>query len=133
MAGFDYVITSKFHGVVFSHLLAKPVVAISYHVKIDDLMRNVGDSQYCLNIESFDSASLRRAFTELAENSSAMSMKCSQVATIRADSLNRQFDDLFVPKNLLPRSGKRGAAITQTISEKPDWQNPASALEEGKR
>jgi hypothetical protein len=96
-------------------------------------MRNVGDSQYCLNIGSFDSASLQRAFTELAENGSAMSMKCRQVAATRADSLNRQFDDLFVPENLQPRSGKRGAAITQTISEKPEWQNPSSALEEGER
>jgi polysaccharide pyruvyl transferase WcaK-like protein len=133
MAGFDFVITSKFHGVVFSHLLGKPVVAISYHFKIDDLMRNVGDSQYCLNIESFDSASLQRAFAELAENGSALRMKCRQVAATHADSLNRQFDDLFVAENLQPRSGKRGAAITQTIREKPEWQNPSSALEEGKR
>ncbi|MGA9672573.1 MAG: polysaccharide pyruvyl transferase family protein [Terracidiphilus sp.] len=133
MAGFDFVITSKFHGVVFSHLLAKPVVAISYHVKIDDLMRNVGDSQYCLNIASFDAGSLQRAFAELAENGSALRMKCRQVAATRADSLNRQFDDLFVPENFLPRSRKRGSATAQTIREKSAWQNSSSALEEGER
>jgi polysaccharide pyruvyl transferase WcaK-like protein len=133
MSGFDFVITSKFHGVVFSHLLAKPVVAISYHVKIDDLMRKVGDSQYCLNIESFDSASLQRAFAELAESSSGVGMKCRKVVATRADSLNRQFDDLFVLENLQSRSGKRGAGITQTNCEKPEWQNPSSALEEGER
>ncbi len=133
MAGFDFVITSKFHGVVFSHLLAKPMVAISYHVKIDDLMRNVGDSQYCLNIESFDSASLQRAFSALAENSPPLRMKYQQIVATCARSLNHQFDDLFVPENLLPRSRKRGSMITQTIRENPEWQNPSSALEEGKR
>lgn len=133
MAEFDFVITSKFHGVVFSHLLAKPMVAISYHVKIDDLMRNVGDSQYCLNIELFDSASLQRAFSALAENGPALRMKYRQIAATRVDSLNRQFDDLFVPENLQPRSRRRGAAITQAIREESEWQNPPSALEEGKQ
>ena len=61
MAGFDFVVTSKFHGVVFSHLLAKPVIALSYHNKIDDLMRPVGHSHYCLNLETFDDECLKRA------------------------------------------------------------------------
>jgi polysaccharide pyruvyl transferase WcaK-like protein len=133
MARFDFVITSKFHGVVFSHLLAKPVLAISYHAKIDDLMRNVGDSQYCLNIESFDSVSLERAFAELTENSSALAIKYRQVATTRADLLNRQFDDLFVPTNLQPRSQRTGATNPRTIPEKPEWQRTSATLEEGKR
>jgi polysaccharide pyruvyl transferase WcaK-like protein len=133
MAGFDFVITSKFHGVVFSHLLAKPMVAISYHVKIDHLMQAVGDGQYCLNIESFDSPSLQRAFSTLADNGPAPRMKYREVVATRAGSLNHQFDDLFVPENLQPRPRKRGAAFSRTVDNKLERQNPSSALEEGKR
>jgi polysaccharide pyruvyl transferase WcaK-like protein len=133
MSGFDFVITSKFHGVVFSHLLAKPIVAISYHVKIDHLMRAVGDSQYCLDIESFDPASLRRAFLTLTDNGSALKLKYRQIATARVGSLNQQFDDLFIPENLQHRSQKLGAAITRTKDSEPEWQNPSSVLEEGNR
>jgi hypothetical protein len=96
-------------------------------------MRNVGDSQYCLNIESFDSVSLERAFAELTENSSALAIKYRQVATTRADLLNRQFDDLFVPTNLQPRSQRTGATNPRTIPEKPEWQRTSATLEEGKR
>ena len=35
----DYVVTCRFHGVVFAHLLNKPVLAISRHPKVMDLMK----------------------------------------------------------------------------------------------
>ena len=58
MSTFDFVVTSKFHGVIFSHLLGKPVVALSYHRKIDDLMRKVGHEDYCLPVSRFTADSL---------------------------------------------------------------------------
>jgi polysaccharide pyruvyl transferase WcaK-like protein len=62
---FDFIVTSKFHGVVFSHLLERPVVALSYHRKIDDLMQIVGHSQHCLDIENFEVEHLKSTFTAL--------------------------------------------------------------------
>jgi polysaccharide pyruvyl transferase WcaK-like protein len=133
MAGFDFVVTSKFHGVIFSHLLAKPVVAISYDLKIDHLMQAVGDSQYCLNIESFDSASLRLAFSELVENGSALKIKYRQTVEVRANSLNRQFDDLFSSANLQPGSRNPVGAIVGTMNGNAERRNTSSALEEVNR
>jgi hypothetical protein len=69
MSGFDFIITPKFHGVIFSHLLTKPVIALSYHPKIDDLMRAVGHSRYCLDIEHFAVDSLIETFGSLVYNS----------------------------------------------------------------
>jgi len=100
MSMFDFVVTSKFHGVVFSHLLAKPVIALSYHNKIDDLMRPVWHSHHCLNIENFDDECLKRAFTSLVEEAQDLKSKFRQTTNAYSNSLKTQFDELFVPENL---------------------------------
>ncbi len=44
MSGMDYVVTCRFHGVMFAHLLNKPVLAIAHHPKVigsDDRSRTV--------------------------------------------------------------------------------------------
>ena len=87
MSGCDFVVTSKFHGVVFSHLLAKPVIALSYHKKIDDLMRTVGHTQYCLNIESFDDKDLKSAFIAMVEDVQDLKSKFRQTTDSYADCL----------------------------------------------
>jgi polysaccharide pyruvyl transferase WcaK-like protein len=46
MSGMDYVITCRFHGVVFAHLLNKPVLAIAHHPKVVDLMTDLELSSY---------------------------------------------------------------------------------------
>jgi polysaccharide pyruvyl transferase WcaK-like protein len=102
MSGFDFVVTSKFHGVVFSHLLAKPVLALSYHNKIDDLMRAVGHSRYCLNIETFNDECIKNAFTSLVEDAQEIESKYRQTRVSYSEALKSQFDELFVTKNLQP-------------------------------
>src|SRR5262249_23095448 len=54
MAAMDYVVTCRFHGVVFAHLLNKPVIAIAHHPKVGDLMTDLGLSKYCMDIRNFD-------------------------------------------------------------------------------
>jgi polysaccharide pyruvyl transferase WcaK-like protein len=103
MSRFDFVVTSKFHGVVFSHLLQKPCIALSYHNKIDDLMRVVGQSEYCLNIETFDDEYLKGAFGTLVEGAEEVRAKCRQTAGSYFDALKAQFDELFIPENLQSR------------------------------
>jgi polysaccharide pyruvyl transferase WcaK-like protein len=95
MSEFDYVVTSKFHGVVFSHLLAKPVIALSYHPKIDDLMRNVGHSEYCLDIATFDNRSLEDAFPALVKDAEQLKARFRRTAASYSETLKTQFDGLF--------------------------------------
>ena len=67
MSEFDFVVTSKFHGVVFSHLLGKPVIALSYLPKIENLMRTAGHDRYCLDIAHFEVNSLLEKYSLLVE------------------------------------------------------------------
>ena len=100
MSLMDFVVTSKFHGVIFSHLLAKPVIALSYHNKIDDLMRTVGHDQHCLGIEAFDCERLKTAFMSLVENGQSLKLRFDQRTRSNAEMLKAQFDELFLPTKL---------------------------------
>jgi polysaccharide pyruvyl transferase WcaK-like protein len=103
MSEFDFVVTSKFHGVVFSHLLAKPVIALSYHNKIDDLMRAAGHGQYCLNIEGFDVEHLKSVFASLVEDAADLKSRFHDVAAARAETSRLQFDKVLIPEYLQAR------------------------------
>ena len=98
MSGFDFVVTSKFHGVVFSHLLGKPIVSLSYHYKIDNLMRTVGHSEYCLDVERFEVAALTETFRSLVEQADTLrALFTGAVAAYRL-KLAAEFDRLFAPE-----------------------------------
>ena len=58
----DYVIASRFHGILLSFMLGKPVVAVSYHQKEDSLMRDMGQADYLLDMRDFDVRGLSEAF-----------------------------------------------------------------------
>ncbi|WP_434557078.1 polysaccharide pyruvyl transferase family protein [Tunturibacter psychrotolerans] len=116
MSRFDFVVTSKFHGVVFSHLLEKPVIALSYHKKIDDLMRTVGHSQHCLNIESFDCEHFKKTFKSLVENAEGLKSQFRKEAYSRSELLKTQFDQLFTCRDSefyldALKSEKNGAVV----------------------
>lgn len=96
MSTFDFIVTAKFHGVVFSHLLGKPVIALSYHHKIDDLMRAVGHERYCLDIDHFEVDSLIDTFESLVDNREDLSSRFRRAATTYGNAVESQFDQLFV-------------------------------------
>ena len=96
MSHFDFVVTSKFHGVIFSQLLRKPVIALSYHRKMDVAMGSIGQSRFCADIERFDAAWLISAFRLLEEESATIKLASAAVAEARAAQLSEQFDELFL-------------------------------------
>ena len=100
MATFQFVVTSKFHGVAFSHLLRKPVIALSYHHKIDDLMRAVGHEEYCLDIEHFDLQVLIEAFERMVTRSECIKCRFREATATYQKSLEGQFDNLFGKRSL---------------------------------
>lgn len=95
MSTFDFIVTSKFHGVIFSHLLAKPVVALSYHRKIDDLMRKVGHEEYCLPVSRFTADSLIATFGTMVRNEEKLRALFCHIARAHGDAVETQFDRLF--------------------------------------
>ena len=71
MSSMDYVVTSRFHGVVFAHLLNKPVLAISDHHCVRNLIDNLGLSPYCLSLVDSGSDDLHNAFLSMVDAGAA--------------------------------------------------------------
>ncbi len=100
MSTFDFVVTSKFHGVIFSHLLAKPVIALSYLPKIEDLMRAVGHERYCLDIEHFNVKTLVERFESVVDERDQLSSLFRKTTATYADALRLEFDRLTATESL---------------------------------
>ncbi len=98
MSRFDYNVTSRFHGVIFSHLLATPVVALSYLPKIDHLMRAVGHDRYCLEIGTFTASALIESFQAMVAEGDSLRSVFREAAATRAGAIGAHFDELFLPK-----------------------------------
>ena len=97
MSELDFIVTSKFHGIIFSHLLGKPVISLSYHRKMDVAMRAVGQSRFSADIEHFDVDSLIQAFRSLVDESRRIQSGSAAAVEANAARLSEQFDGLFGP------------------------------------
>jgi polysaccharide pyruvyl transferase WcaK-like protein len=95
MSGFDFIVTSKFHGIIFSNLLGKPVIALSYHRKMDFAMRAIGQARFCTDIEHFDTDWLMGAFRSLVDETTDIKLAYAAAVENYATKLTRQFDALF--------------------------------------
>jgi polysaccharide pyruvyl transferase WcaK-like protein len=88
----DYVVASRLHGVLLSHLLCIPVLAISYDRKVDTYMADMGLSKYCLDIHSLDTVSLLERFESLTTNADRITSCLEAKAVDYACALERQYD-----------------------------------------
>ena len=109
MSSMDYVVTCRFHGVVFAHLMNIPVLAISHHSKVATLMDDLGLSEYCLDINTFDLNQLKETFSRLTANAAEVKKRMAERAAHYRRELDFQFDSLFPqpdshehPRELLP-------------------------------
>ena len=50
----DIVVASRFHGIIISLLMGRPVIGLSYNQKMDELMANMGLGDYVADIGRFD-------------------------------------------------------------------------------
>jgi polysaccharide pyruvyl transferase WcaK-like protein len=91
----DYVVTCRFHGVVFAHLLNKPVLAIAHHPKVKDLMSDLGLSDYCVDIRNFNPMLLAQRFALMIDNTDEIKSRMAVSLQKNKHKLGSQFDELI--------------------------------------
>ncbi len=91
----DYMVACRFHGVLLSLLLCKPVLAISYAPKIDVLMQDTGQGLYTYPIETFSMQDLKQGFANLEKNSQAVSAQIALKMDAYRQALNQQYQNVF--------------------------------------
>lgn len=72
----DLVVATRFHNVLCSLMLNKPVISIGYAEKNNVLMAEMGLSDYCQQIEDFEVECLMKQFTALSERTAQV---CAQI------------------------------------------------------
>lgn len=95
MRSMDYIVTCRFHGVVFAHLLNKPVLALSHHPKVSTLMNDLGMARYCVDIRKCDVNLLKETFLALVRNRDEIRSQMAEKLACYRQSLSIQFDQLF--------------------------------------
>ena len=94
-SGIDFVVGSRFHTVLLAQLFEKPVLAISYQAKIDLLMADNGQAEYCLSIKNFEPDQLIQLFTRLVNNSQAITYQLSLRIRDYRNALEQQYERIF--------------------------------------
>jgi polysaccharide pyruvyl transferase WcaK-like protein len=95
MSKMDYIVTCRFHGAVFAHLLNKPTLAIAHHPKVTHLMDALGMSRFCVEMTTLDPVELFDKFSLLTAETGAVKIDLSAtLADLRRKS-SGQFDQLF--------------------------------------
>ena len=95
MSEMDYVVTCRFHGVIFAHLLNKPVLAISHHPKVTELMADLDLSSYCVDIRDFDVSLLADRFASMVINAEEIKSRMGASLMRNRQLLRSQFNELF--------------------------------------
>jgi polysaccharide pyruvyl transferase WcaK-like protein len=98
MSLMDYVVTCRYHGVIFAHLLNKPVLAISHHPKVAALMTDIGLAKYCVDIRGLELSLLTDVFVTLVSNGEEIKGFMADRLSCYKRELTEQFDKLFPPK-----------------------------------
>jgi polysaccharide pyruvyl transferase WcaK-like protein len=91
----DLVVATRFHNVLMSLLLDKPVIAISFHHKCSSLMSETGLSEYCHDINQINADTLIAQFQALVRNADDVRQKILQRVETSRRALDEQYGLVF--------------------------------------
>ena len=91
----DIVVATRFHNVLLSLLLNKPVIAISFHHKCASLMNEMGLSEYCHDIGHMNGRKLIEQFQDLEKHSAEVKETIQVSVEAQRRALEEQYSLLF--------------------------------------
>jgi polysaccharide pyruvyl transferase WcaK-like protein len=91
----DMVVASRFHNVLLGLMLGKPVLAISYHEKVEALMEEAGLPEFCQDIENIDLEKMIQQFGALERKASYVKEDLERRAEASRMALDEQYGRIF--------------------------------------
>jgi polysaccharide pyruvyl transferase WcaK-like protein len=95
IAATDIVVATRFHNVLLSLLLNKPVIAISFHHKCASLMSEMGLAEYCHDINHMNTDRLIEQFQDAERKSEVLKPAIRQRAEQLRKALDEQYNLIF--------------------------------------
>ncbi len=114
----DLVVASRLHGVILSHLAGVPTLAISFDPKVNAHMAGVNQTDYCLDIDTFDLKIFAERFERLKAARSAERTRLQSHAQSFRRQLDMQYDRIF------------GVDIQLQKGQPPELMAPGLVMEE---
>jgi polysaccharide pyruvyl transferase WcaK-like protein len=96
VASTDLVVATRFHNVLLSLLLEKPVIGITFHHKIVSLMTQMDLAEYCLDINTLDVQRLIQQFCELKHDADRVKSVIRQKTKECREALDQQYAAIFL-------------------------------------
>ena len=95
LAASDFVVACRFHNILLALMLAKPVLAISYHEKNAALMASAGLADFSQDIERLDVGKMMWQFEAMQENADSTKLRLQQNAVACRAALDEQYNLIF--------------------------------------
>ena len=91
----DIVVATRFHGIIIPYVLNTPVLGIAYQRKTIELMGQMGQSAYVVDIHSFSADCLKARFVLLESKASIIKDEIKQRKFAFGRALQNQYDQVL--------------------------------------
>lgn len=95
ISAMDLVVATRYHGVLLSALLHRPVLAVAYLEKTRDLMAQLGQSDYVVDVTSFNTNSLVERFVVMESRTKTIRREIERRAKALRQVLGTEYDRVF--------------------------------------
>jgi polysaccharide pyruvyl transferase WcaK-like protein len=91
----DVVVATRFHNLLLSLVLERPVIAVSFHHKCASLMNEMGLAEYCFDIHAVDADTLIGGFQRLQDTQDEVKRVITASVTRNRQALGEQYRRVF--------------------------------------
>jgi polysaccharide pyruvyl transferase WcaK-like protein len=98
----DLVVANRYHGILISLALGKPVIGLAYHEKSRALLEQVGLGEYVLNSAEFEVEELIAKFGALEANAPTIRKQIAEHMAPLRRALDEQYDNVFALIGVAP-------------------------------
>lgn len=91
----DLVVANRYHGILISLMMNKPVLGIAYHEKSRALLEQAGQGDYVLNIADFKAEDLIERFSAMEADAPAIKKRIAERMAPLCKALEEQYDNVF--------------------------------------
>lgn len=95
LAQIDLVVATRFHNILWSLALNKPVIAIAFHQKCTSLMDDMGLAEYCQDIRHLNADQLMKQFLQLENHATEIRQVIPPRVSERRLALDEQYRLIF--------------------------------------
>ena len=91
----DIVVAARYHGILLAALVHRPILAIAYHQKSADLMAQIRQADYVVDIDAFDLKSLAECFMAIESRTTAIRAELEQATRVVRQAVEAEYDRVF--------------------------------------